>query len=85
LGPATEQVFLILFGTGIRQFSANLPLAAQIGGVNAPVAYAGAQGGFVGLDQINVQVPRSLSGRGAVDVSLTLDAQTANPVSVVIQ
>jgi uncharacterized protein (TIGR03437 family) len=46
---------------------------------------AGLQGGFVGLDQINVQVPRSLSGRGAVDVSLAVDAQTTNPVSVIIQ
>jgi uncharacterized protein (TIGR03437 family) len=82
---ANEQVFLILFGTGIRQFSANLPVTARIGGVNAPVTYAGAQGGLVGLDQINVQVPRSLSGRGEVDVELTADVQAANTVRVVIQ
>jgi hypothetical protein len=32
-----------------------------------------------------VQVPRSLSGRGEVDVELTADAQAANTVRVVIQ
>jgi uncharacterized protein (TIGR03437 family) len=69
----------------LRNRSASLPVTAQIGSVNAPVAFAGAQGDLTGLDQVNLQAPRSLSGRGAVDVSLTVDAQTANPVRVAIQ
>lgn len=85
LGPATDQVFLLLFGTGIRNNSTSLPVTARIGGVNAPVGFAGAQGEFVGLDQVNVQLPRGLAGRGEVEVVLTVDAQTANAVKISIK
>ena len=90
LGPEADRVFLVLFGTGIRH--ANLPLGSilppvrvTIGGESAQVFYAGAQGDFVGLDQINVLVPRTLVGRGEVDVVLTAISQTANPVRVSVR
>ncbi len=57
----------------------------MIGGGEAPVNYAGPQGGFVGLDQINVLIPRSLAGRGVVDVVLTVDGIPADTVQIVIQ
>jgi uncharacterized protein (TIGR03437 family) len=82
LGSASDQVFLILFGTGIRNRSALSTVIAQIGGENAEVLYAGAQGGFVGLDQMNVRLPRLLAGRGVVDIVMTVDGKTANTVSV---
>jgi len=51
-----------------------------------PVTYAGAQGIYVGLDQVNVgPVPRSLMGAGVVSVALTVDGQQANSVQVAIQ
>ena len=85
LGPATDQVFLILFGTGTR-FRSSLPnVSARIGGVDAPVLFVGAQGDFVGLDQINLQLPRSLIGRGEVEIRLMADGQQANPVTVSIK
>jgi len=85
LGPGSDQVFLILFGTGLR-FRSSLPaVTVKIGGIDAQVLYAGPQGGFVGLDQLNVAVPRSLIGRGEVDVVLTVDGQTANTVRVNIR
>jgi uncharacterized protein (TIGR03437 family) len=55
---------------------------AAIGGVNALVGYAGAQGDFAGLDQVNLLVPRSLIGRGEVDVVLIVDGQTARSVKI---
>jgi uncharacterized protein (TIGR03437 family) len=85
LGPATDQVFLILFGTGTRFRSSLSTVSARIGGVDAPVLFVGAQGDFVGLDQINLQIPRSLSGRGEVEIRLTADGQQANPVMVSIK
>ena len=85
LGPPTDQIFLIAFGTGIRQRSELTAVAAKMGGVDASVFFAGAQGGFVGLDQVNVLVPRSLAGRGEVDVVLTVDGQTANAVRLNIK
>lgn len=85
LGPETEQVFLILFGTGIRHRSALAAVTTLLGGTNAEVLFAGPQGGFVGLDQINLRLPRSLTGRGHLDVVLTADAKTANTVHVNIK
>jgi uncharacterized protein (TIGR03437 family) len=85
LGPESEQVFLILFGTGFR-FRGSLPAASlSIGGINAEVLYAGAQGDFVGLDQANVRLPRSLAGRGEADVILTVDGRTANTVRISVR
>jgi uncharacterized protein (TIGR03437 family) len=77
------QVFLTLFGTGIRNH-ANA-VTAIIGTTTVPVAYAGAQGKFVGEDQINIQLPASLAGAGLVNVTLNVDGQTANPVQIQIK
>ncbi|MBI3684220.1 MAG: prolyl oligopeptidase family serine peptidase [Acidobacteria bacterium] len=85
LGPESDQVFLILFATGIRYRSSLSAVGAQIGGVDAPVLFAGAQGSFVGLDQVNVRLPRSLLGRGAVDVRLFVDGQPSNTVQISIR
>jgi uncharacterized protein (TIGR03437 family) len=82
LGPSTDQVFLILFGTGLR-FRSNLSaVTARIGGENAQALFAGPAPGFAGLDQINLRIPRSLAGRGEVDVTITADGASANVVKV---
>jgi len=49
------------------------------------VLFADAQGGFVSLDQVNARIPRSLIGRGEVDLVLTADGKTANTVTVNIK
>jgi uncharacterized protein (TIGR03437 family) len=54
----------------------------SIGGVNSEVLYAGEQGAFVGLDQLNLRLPRSLAGRGEVDVVLMVDGRAANTVRI---
>lgn len=82
LGSPTDQVFLILFGTGIRFRSSLSAAIVTVGGEYAQVSYAGAQPDFAGLDQVNVLIPRSLIGRGEVEVLLTADAQMANPVKI---
>ncbi|MGH9839997.1 MAG: hypothetical protein ACREEM_14530, partial [Blastocatellia bacterium] len=82
LGPATDQVFLVLFGTGIRFRSALSNVSATIGGSGSEVLFAGAQGTLVGLDQINLRIPRSLIGRGEVDVALIADGKAANTLRV---
>jgi uncharacterized protein (TIGR03437 family) len=60
LGPDTEQVFLILYGTGFRFREMPGVVTCLIGGVAAEVSYAGNQNQYVGLDQCNVRIPRSL-------------------------
>jgi uncharacterized protein (TIGR03437 family) len=57
-------------------------VSAKIGGAAADVLFAGAQPNLVGVDQVNLRVPRSLIGRGEVDVVLTVNGQTSNTVTV---
>lgn len=85
LGDASDQVFLILFGTGLRNRSSLAEVTATVGGITAEVSFAGAQGDFAGLDQANLRLPRSLSGRGEVDVVLLVDGKPANTVKVTIR
>ena len=82
LGPESDRVVLVLFGTGLRNRTALSAVTATIGGVPAEVLYAGPQGAFVGLDQVNLSLPRSLAGRGEVTVNLTVDGRRANPVTI---
>jgi len=85
LGPATEQVYLSLYGTGIRNRSGLEDVAASIGGERAEVLYAGAQHSFAGLDQVNLKIPRSLAGRGEVQVSVAVAGKSANTVTINIR
>ncbi|MGH9936926.1 MAG: hypothetical protein ACREAM_11815, partial [Blastocatellia bacterium] len=82
ISDPAEQVFLILNGTGIRGRSSLSSVAAQVGGVDAEVLFAGPQSEFVGLDQVNLRLPRGLAGRGEVNVVLTVDGKTANTVRI---
>jgi len=82
---STGTVYVSFFGTGIRGFDSLGNATCTIGGTNATVIAAGAQGQFPGLDQVNVQLPSSLSGAGSVTVQFTVDGQAANPVTIAIQ
>jgi uncharacterized protein (TIGR03437 family) len=85
LGPATDRVFLLLFGTGWRNRSNLSAVTLRIGGQTVEVPYAGAQGSLAGLDQINALLPRSLAGRGEVNIELSVDGRAANLVTVSVK
>ena len=85
LGDPNDQVFLVLFGTGFRYRQRLSSVSVTIGGVPVEVLYAGAQGGFFGLDQINLRLQGTLAGRGEVDVVLKVDGRTANMVRINIK
>jgi uncharacterized protein (TIGR03437 family) len=82
LGEESDQMVLVLFGTGIRGRADLIGVKVTIGGVQAAVQYAGPQGEFPGVDQINVLVPRSLRGRGLVDITLESEESQANTTKV---
>jgi len=84
LGAASDQVFLILFGTGFRHRSSLEAVKSKVGEIDAPVTFAGAQGAVIGLDQTNLLLPRSLIGRGEVNVTLMVDGKSANIVKMSI-
>jgi uncharacterized protein (TIGR03437 family) len=82
LSDPNDHVFLLLFGTGFRYRQSLSGVSVTIGGLPIDVWYAGAQGEYYGLDQINLLLPRTLVGRGEMDVVLKVDGRTANSVRI---
>lgn len=74
--------YLVLFGTGFRGASITT-IEITIGGINAPVLYSGAQGGFAGLDQINTQIPPGI--KGLVDLVVSINGKQGNPVKLLVK
>jgi len=94
-----DQLFLILFGTGFSNV-ANTDgnpgngvaenIQVTIGGVDAPVAFAGLAPGFIGLEQANVLIPTTVTANPATQVVVKArDRQNnlnqANPVTISVQ
>jgi uncharacterized protein (TIGR03437 family) len=84
LGTTSDQLYLLLFGTGIRGRSNLANVGVKIKNLDATVSFAGPQG-LAGLDQINALIPRATAGSGEVEIRVTVDGQAANPVLVQIK
>ncbi len=80
-GSPWQPTYLTLFGTGLRRAE---KLRVRIGGIEVEPIYAGAQGSYAGLDQINLVVPPGLSG-GISEVSITADSSLSNIVQVSVR
>ena len=84
LGPEGSELYVFLFGTGMR--NAGGQVSVTVDGVAVPFAGPVAQGEFDGLDQINLgPFPRELAGRGELDVVVTVDGKQANAVTLTLQ
>lgn len=82
LGPPAEQIYLELYGTGIRNART---VTASVGGLSVPVLFAGAAPGYPGLDQVNIgPLPRALAGQGSAGIIVAADGQPANTVNLSI-
>ena len=75
---------LVLYGSGIRD--------AQPGGVTVTAGtsgltpqYAGQAPGEPDIDQVNVPLPATLAGSGAVTVTVSAGGAVSNPVTIYIQ
>jgi lysyl endopeptidase len=82
LGRLDEQVYLVLYATGMRRYSSLEAIKVMIGGIDCQVTFAGPAPGYVGLDQVNVLLPASLRDRGEAQLTLTVDGQVSNAVTV---
>ncbi len=81
-----QQAFLELFGTGIGGVSDQGSVSVMVGGVAGVVTYAGKQGTYPGLDQVNVQFPVSqLRGRGVSNVTISVGGKISNSVQANFQ
>jgi uncharacterized protein (TIGR03437 family) len=94
MGPDTDRVFLILYLTGVRNAGSAANVRLMIGGEELSPSGLAPQPDFVGLDQINVELPRTLIGKGALRLSVTpkdstssdpnLQFSASNPVDIEI-
>lgn len=82
----TDNYYLTIYATGLRNETTLSKVKAQIGDIDVPVLYAGAQSEFPGLDQLNIgPVPKSLAGKGTVVIELTVDGMRANRVELTVK
>jgi hypothetical protein len=79
---SSDTTMLQFYASGVRDAS---EVHVQIAGQEVPLLYSGAAGHFPGLDEVTVEIPRTMAGMGDVDVVLTADGQAANPVRIHIQ
>ena len=76
-----DSLYLLLYGTGFDGASKS-GTTVTVGGTSTTVLFAGPQGQFAGLDQIDAQLPSSLAGAGQVTVNVTVNQMTANAVTI---
>jgi uncharacterized protein (TIGR03437 family) len=77
-----EQVFLILYGTGIRVQPGG-SVAIRVGREFISSSFVGPLPAFPGLDQVNIPLPRSL--RGTQTIALIGGGGESNPVQIAIK
>jgi uncharacterized protein (TIGR03437 family) len=85
LGTATDTATLVLYGTGVRYRPGPLSVTATVNGSTIPVQYAGAQPQYAGLDQMNINLPRTLVGAGVVGIYVTVDGEISNTVTLTVR
>jgi len=91
MGPPTDLVYLIIFGTGMRKNSGASNISVDFGGgITKTLSSSQFEGcfaapGLIGVDQCNVLLPRSLIGRGLINFKMTLDGKTTNTGQFAVQ
>ncbi len=99
--PAAAGSFILIYCTGLGpvtdqpstgQPALSTPLSrtttmpvVTIGGAPATVSFSGLAPGFVGLYQVNAQVPAGLASNGATPVVISIGGAISNTVTTAIQ
>jgi uncharacterized protein (TIGR03437 family) len=93
----TVEIYLTGLGAVSNQPATGAPASASplsetpsnptvtLGSISAPVLYSGLAPYFVGLYQVNVQIPGNAPVGNAVPVVLTFDGVAANVVTIALQ
>jgi uncharacterized protein (TIGR03437 family) len=61
------------------------PVSVLLNGVSVPASFAGLAPGFVGVYQVNVQIPQNAPVGNAVQLAITVGGVTSNAVTIAIQ
>lgn len=79
LGGDSDVPVLVLYGTG---FARSAELKIHIGALELMPDYAGPQGAFPGLDQVNVRLPATLRNSGLQSIFLIVGGARSNSLEV---
>ncbi len=83
-GTAGDVTTLVLYASGIRNNTGLSGVAARINGVIVPVQYAGVQGAFYGLDQINVNLPQQFRGTESATLEVSVNGLMSNILNLTL-
>lgn len=76
-------VYLSLYGTGLRW--ARGPIVVKVDEEEVPVTYAGPQGQFAGLDQVNVRLDRTVRTRGERNLTVFAAGVASNVLRILLR
>lgn len=76
-GGENDELYLELYGTGFANAGKPEERRVYVNGVEATIAHAGSHADFVGLDQLNVKVPKGLPSGEPLDVYLWVRDESA--------
>ncbi len=79
-----DKVYLLLYGIGARLRTDLQSVSCEIDGQLYPVEYAGPQGFFAGVDQLNILLPNTLRGKGEITVRVKVEDKISNTVKIKI-
>jgi uncharacterized protein (TIGR03437 family) len=65
-----------------QMVSRPVQLRLVVGGLSLPVLYAGPQPQFIGVDQVNLLLPKELTARGEVEMQLFVEGKASNRVVI---
>ena len=82
VGSQTDSVALRFYVSGLGDAS---NVHVHVAGQEVPLLYVGKSAPFPGLDEVSVQLPRTLAGAGDTEVVMTVNGRTTNPVHIHIQ
>ncbi len=85
LGAVTPKVTAGSIAPSSPPAKTDNPVTATIGGIDAPVLFAGLAPGFVALYQVNVKVPSGIAAAQDVPLILSVAGQVSRPVTVAIR
>ena len=87
LGPVTNQPYSgnpAPTAAGSLAWTTNIP-TVTVGGASAPVSFWGLAPGYVGLYQVNAQVPVGSATGNAVPVTITIGGVVSNTVTIAVK
>ena len=82
--PAKKGEFIMLYCTGLGN-ATTTTTALTLAGATIPTSYVGPAPGFIGLNQVNFQIPTTAPSGNAIAITLSAGGVISNTATIAIQ